>query len=651
MARGAFLIAAAALAVQPGTAQAQDFAPSSAATEAVYDAARIGLDWSDERDFDAAERGLIARYPDAVVRGPSGNVVWTFPDYAAMRHAEPPAAVHPLLWRQSRLNAANGLFEVVPGVYQLRGFDLANRTVVEGRDGIIVIDPLTSVEVARAGLELYFQHRPRRPVTAVIYTHSHMDHYGGVRGVVDEVDVITGRVRIIAPNGFLREAVSENVTAGNAMLRRTIYYSGVMVPPAQRGSLGAGLGPGVSNGTQSFIAPTEEVPEAGGSLIVDGVEFQFRSASQTEAPSEFVFYLPQFGVLDVAEVAVHTVHNLLTPRGAQVRDAARWAEVIDGMLGEFGGSAQVMIGSHHWPSWGSAAITEHLTAQRDFYKFTHDRALHLANTGLTMNEIAAQMDLPPALARQWTLQDYYGTLGSAGRAVFQRYLGWYDGNPANLNRLPEAERAPRMIAYMGGAEAVLTRARADFAAGDYRWVAEVLNQLIFAEPDNAAARELQAQALTQLGYQQVSATWRNVYLTAARELREGVVPIPTAARSNDFVSQMSPQMLFDYAGVALSPERSAGVSVALVVDVAGAEEPLLVEVDNQLLRYRPALPTDTATRITLPKAALDALLSRRLEAGDGIAAGQVQVAGDPADVSRFFQLFEVFAPSFNLVTP
>lgn len=629
---------------------AQDTSPTQHTLQ-VYEEAGNELDWQDEGDFAAAERGLIARHPQRQVRDAEGAVVWTFPDYQAMRHASPPSGVHPVLWRQSRLNAANGLFEVVTGVYQLRGFDLANMTIIEGESGIIVVDPLTSVEIARAALELYYQHRERRPVVAVIYTHSHMDHYGGVRGVVDEADVIAGQVEIIAPDSFLREAVSENVTAGNAMLRRTIYYSGIMVPPEQRGNTGAGLGPGVSNGVQSFIAPTVEIPEPGGTRVIDGVTFEFRTANDTEAPSEMMFYLPEFGVLDVAEVATHTVHNVLTPRGAQVRDTARWWQAIDAVLNEYGDEAQVMIASHHWPSWGAEDIRTHLENQRDFYKFAHDRALNLANRGLTMDEIAAQMELPPSLSSQWTLQDYYGTLGSAGRAVFQRYLGWYDGNPANLNRLPTAETAARTVAYMGGADSILERAEADFEAGEYQWVVEVLNQLLFAEPDNERARELQARTLTQLGYQQISATWRNVYLTAARELREGVVPIPTGARSGDFVSQMSPQMLFDYAGIALSQERAAGMELALIVSVEGEETPLVVEVSDALLLYRAAGDADDLTQVTLTKPMLDALLSRRVEASDALAAGEVSVEGDAEKVIEFFSLFDVFAPDFNLVIP
>ncbi len=646
--RRALTAVVAALAVP---AAAQEVPAPTAHTLEVYRNAGSQLDWTDERDFDAAERGLIARYPDAQVLAEDGSVVWTFPDYEALRNAPPPAGVHPVLWRQSRLNAANGLFEVVPGIYQLRGFDLANMTVIEGESGVIVVDPLTSVEIARAALELYYAHRPRRPVTAVIYTHSHMDHYGGVRGVVDEADVRAGRVQIVAPANFLHEAVSENVTAGNAMLRRTIYYSGIMVPPQQRGATGAGLGPGVSNGVQSFIAPTQEIPKPGATREIDGITFVFRTANDTEAPSEMMFYLPQFGVLDIAEVATRTVHNVLTPRGAQVRDTARWWQAIDAVLAEFGGEADVMIGSHHWPSWGEAAIREQLDNQRDFYKFAHDRALALANRGANMDEIAAQMQLPSSLAGQWTLQDYYGTLGSAGRAVFQRYLGWYDGNPANLDPLPQVEAAQRTLAYMGGADAVLARARQDYAAGDYQWVAQVLNTLVFAEPDNVEARALQADALTQLGYQQVSATWRNVYLTAARELRHGVVPIPTGARSGDFLSQMSAAMLFDYAGIALSAERAAGVDLALVVDLAG-EQPMLVEVDDGLLRYRVAAGDgDDATTIALSKTTLDALLSRQTSVGEALERGELTVRGDPAKVEKFYALFDPFSPNFNLVTP
>jgi alkyl sulfatase BDS1-like metallo-beta-lactamase superfamily hydrolase len=358
-------------------------------------------------------------------------------------------------------------------------------------------------------------------VKAVIYTHSHMDHFGGVKGVIDVAAVRAGRVPVIAPLNFIREAIVENVTAGNAMQRRTAYYSGAGLPKDAQGSVDAGLGAAVAVGTASFIAPTDEIRSARDTRVVDGVKIEFTQASNTEAPSEMVLYFPQFKVLDMAETAAHTVHNLLTPRGAQVRSAEAWSAALNDALDRYGARSEALIGQHHWPSWGQEAITRHLRHQRDFYRFVRDAALHLANQGDNMDEIGEKLVLPAELARDWSLQDYYGTLRGAGKAVFQYYLGWYDGNPSNLQRLPPVEAARRYIRYMGGADAVIARARQDFEAGDYRWVTEVLNHVIFAEPGNEAAKDLQARSFEQLGYQQVSATWRNLYLVAAQELRAG----------------------------------------------------------------------------------------------------------------------------------
>ncbi|MCL6250049.1 MBL fold metallo-hydrolase [Altererythrobacter sp. KTW20L] len=634
-----------------GAAIAQDDATPS--TRAALAQAQAGFDWSDERDFIAALRGRIAVFPDAEIRAADGRTVWRFADEEALRASPVPPTVHPLLWRQQQLNAISGLFEVGEGVYQVRGFDLANMTIIEGERGVIVVDPLTTVEVARAALEFYFTHRPRRPVTAVIYTHSHLDHFGGVRGVITPEQVAAGEVAVIAPANFLVEAISENLTAGNAMLRRTIYYSGLMLAPGPFGSVGAGLGPGVSNGTQSFIAPTEEVGGPIANRTIDGVEFVFLAANGTEAPSEFVFYLPQQRILNVAEVAVHTMHNVLTPRGAKARDAALWWHTIDAMIANFGDRTDVLIGQHHWPSWGNRDALDHLVSQRELYKAVHDRSLHLANQGVTIDEIGDAMERPAGLAGTFSVQDHYGTFGSAGQATYQYYLGWYNGNPAHLDPLPSADSAARTIAYMGGADAVLARAREDFGAGEYRWVAEVLDKLVFADPANAAARELQAQTLTQLGYQQSSATWRNVYLTAARELRGGVVPIPPGARSADYLASMTAPMLLDYSGIALSPERARDVDIAIALHFTDLDERYAVTVARGLLQYARMESPDRgpALALALDRATFDALITRRTDLGDVLAEARAAVSGDPAEAARFFTLFEQFTPDFEIVAP
>jgi alkyl sulfatase BDS1-like metallo-beta-lactamase superfamily hydrolase len=629
---------------------AQDGASPS--TTAVYSQVADQFDWTDTADFDAAWRGLVAAYPDSEIRAADGRVVWRFADAAALHATPVPPTVHPLLWRQQQLNAISGLFRVADGVYQVRGFDLANMTIIEGSRGVIVVDPLTSVEVASAALEFYFSHRPRRPVSAVIYTHSHLDHFGGVRGVVTSEEVASGAVPIMAPANFMAEAVAENLTAGNAMLRRTIYYSGLMLQPGPFGSVGAGLGPGVANGTQSFIAPTEEIAGPVATRTIDGVDFVFMDAGGTEAPSEFIFFLPQTGVLDVSEVAVHTMHNVLTPRGAKVRDAGLWAQVIEAMMTRFGADTEVLIGQHHWPSWGREAALTHLAAQRDAYKAVHDRALHLANQGVTLGEMSDAMERPAGLAANFAVQDHYGTFGSAGQATYQYYLGWYDGNPAHLNPLPSPASAARYVSYMGGVDAVLERARMDFAAGEYRWVAEVLDKVIFADPTHSAARELQAQTLTQLGYQQSSATWRNVYLTAARELRSGVVPIPPGARSADYLASMTAPMLLDYAGIALSPQRAAGADIELEFAFTDLGEAYRVSVADGLLHYAAAAPDDPAiANVALDRSTFDALLTQRLTLAEAVTAGRAIVAGDQATGAQFFGLFDRFAPDFPIVTP
>lgn len=623
----------------------------SPSTTAVFEEALADFDWSDRSDFEAALRGLVARYPDPVIYGEAGNVVWTFRDDEAIRNQPAPPNVHPLLWRQQQLNAIHGLFRVTDRVYQIRGFDLANMTIIEGETGLVIIDPLTTIEVSRAGLDLYYSHRGHKPVVAVIYTHSHMDHFGGVRGVISPEDVASGKVQVIAPGDFLEEAVSENVSAGNAMLRRTIYYSGIMVPPGPEGPTGAGLGPGVSNGQQSFIAPTEEIGEDLASRTIDGVEIVFMGANGTEAPSEFAMYLPQFRLLNVSEVAVRTLHNVLTPRGAKARDAALWWQAIDRMITEFGEGTDVLVGQHHWPTWGNAAAITHLENQRDLYKAVHDRSLNLANRGFTMHEIGERMELPPGLEDVWSVQDFYGTFGSGGKATYQFYLGWYDGNPANLDQLPADQSAAHYAEYMGGADAILARAQADFDAGRFRWVAEVLNRLVFAEPENMAARELQARTLEQLGYQQVSATWRNVYLTAARELREGVVPIPPGARLDDFLVNMSPEMLLDYAGIALSPAKAGSASILLNLDFGSGGGIYQVAVRGGLLNYRAGAAQDPDAIVRLDKRAFDQLLNGRIALADAAAQDMVAISGNAAKAGEFFGLFDTFAPDFNIVTP
>ncbi|WP_304188144.1 alkyl/aryl-sulfatase, partial [Phenylobacterium aquaticum] len=502
---------------------------ATGATRAAQAALAAALPPEDGADMARARRGFIDTAPNARVETARGGVAWDLATFAFQADDEVcPDTVNPSLWRQAQLNLNHGLFQVTEGIYQVRGFDLSNITFVEGDEGFIVIDPLTSSEPAAAALALMRKHRGDKPVSAVIYTHSHVDHYGGIKGVLSDADIAAG-ARIVAPEGFLAEAVSENVLAGNAMSRRATYMYGALLPRGPRGHVDSGLGKAVSSGQVSLIAPTESISKTGTRLTLDGVEIVFQVTPGTEAPAEMNFFFPRHRALCMAENCTCQLHNLYTPRGAQVRDAKAWSFYIDEAIDLFAKDSDVLFASHHWPRWGQADQVAFLETQSDLYKFIHDQTLRMANHGLTPLEIAERMALPPSLAAEWHTRGYYGTLSHNTKAVYQRYLGWFDGNPANLHKHPPVEAGQRYVDLAGGGEALLAKARAAFEAGDYRWVAELANHLVFAEPDNMEARDLQADALEQMGYQAESAPWRDFYLTGAQELRH-VRPAPTSPR-------------------------------------------------------------------------------------------------------------------------
>lgn len=647
---GLCLMVVSAMAI-PAVAATDKNDAATAATRGVFAKAVKSKDWDNRDDFANARRGFIAKPDYPQILSDDGKVVWTFKDFDAILHQKAPPTVNPILWRQVQLNASTGLFKVADRIYQVRGFDLADMTIIEGKTGIIVMDPLTSVESARAALKFYYTQRPKRPVVAVIYSHSHMDHFGGVKGVISEDDIKSGRVAVYAPLGFDKEAISESVLAGNAMLRRTIYYSGVVLPHDATGTVDAGLGPGVANGRRSYIAPTEEITQPVEDKVIDGVRIEFRLANGTEAPSEMVMYFPDDKVLDVAEVAVHTVHNLLTPRGAKVRDPMKWVNALDGLIKAYGSRAEVMIGQHHWPTWGQEAIVKHLRYQRDFYKYAHDETMHLANEGYTMAEIGDTLKLPDGLANAWTLQDYYGTLGSAGKAIYQFYLGWYDGNPAHLQKLPETESAGLYVDYMGGADAILTKARRDYEAGKYRWVVEVLDHLVFAQPNNMRARNLEADAFQQMGYQQVSATWRNLYLMAAFELRHGIVAIPPSAQADDFTRSMTPEMILEFAGIALSPEKTAGQTLRATLDLTDSKRVFGITLKDCVLNYGEGALSQPDVTLEMSKTTLSDLISRRISWQQAVDRKLVQSKGKTKGFEDMLAALTVFTPDFGLVTP
>ena len=623
------------------------------ATTAANAALRDLLPFEDTTDFGLAERGLLAPLPDSVTTA-DGGPVWDARKFDFVA-GDAPDTVNPSLWRQERLSGISGLFEVVDGIYQVRSLDLSNISFVRGETGWIVLDPLITAEVAAAALELVNTHVERRPVTAVVYSHSHADHFGGVRGVCSPEDVAAGRVRIVAPEGFTFEAVSENVMAGNAMTRRASYMYGNLLPPAPTGQVGAGLGKTTSTGTFGLLEPTDLIGHGDTSIVLDGVELQTLYTPDTEAPAEFVFHLPAWRALWTAEVVTHVQHNLYTLRGAQVRDALGWAKAIDAMIARFEADTDLVFASHHWPTWGHDEALTLLRTQRDTYRFLHDETLRLANHGETMLEIAEQLELPPALARTWSSRGYYGSVNHNVKAIYQRYLGFFDGNPATLHPHPPVEAATRYVAYMGGADAILERARADHEAGDDRWVAEVVRHVVFADPDNVEARHLLADALTQLGYQAESGPWRNFYLTGAKELRDGVMVLPTpTTTSPDVIAAMPTSLILDYLAIRLTHPDAAHLAGTTLLVLPDVDERHLLELSNGVLHNRlvPAGADVTAdATITLPRARLNELLAADDPAAAMTSGDGVHVEGDPTALLSAFDLLDDFPFWFDIVTP
>ena len=613
------------------------------------------LPFEDERDFDEASRGFIAPLPDGHVLKPGGEFVFDPDRLAFVRgRQQAPDTVNPSLWRQARLIAEGGLFKVCERIYQVRGYDISNLTVIEGDTGIIVVDPLISVETARAALELYFEHRPTKPVVAVIHSHSHVDHYGGVRGVVDEADVRSGKVKVIAPEGFLEAAVSENVLAGNVMNRRSMYQFGPLLAPDDQGTVGTGLGSGISLGTVTLIDPTDHITEDGQRMVIDGLTFEFMPTPDTEAPAEMHWYIEELKALTAAENCVHTMHNTYPIRGAQVRDPQAWSMYLNETIERWGASAEVMYGMHHWPSWGRDRIVEMLSKGRDAYRYINDQTLRLANHGQTPNEIAAEVRLPESLARHWAVRDYYGTISHNVKATYTRYLGWYDGNPANLDALPPVDAARRYVEYMGGATAVKERARDSFDQGEYRWVAEVMKHVVFADPSDQEARELAADAMEQLGYQAESSTWRNAYLTGTQELRFGTpnIPIDAQTASPDTITALTLQMLFNYLAVRLDGPAAAGRTITLNLTLPDTNEVAWLRLENGALSHSvERTARDADATVTVERAVLNRIVSGKLGLEEAISSGLVTVTPHAAPLVELMGLLDSFSRWFAVIEP
>ena len=619
-----------------------DSTVASASVRAANEAVRAALPFDDTQDFEDARRGFIGRLDPCVVRAADGRVVWDNESYRAFLQGEPPATVNPSLWRQSQLNTIDGLFEVVPGIYQVRGLDLSNITFVEGGTGVLVIDPLISSETAAAALALYRGHRGDRPVVAVVYTHSHADHFGGVKGVTTQDDVDAGLCAVIAPEGFMEHVIAEGVYAGTAMARRAAYMYGAALPRGPQSQVGVGLAQTTSTGTLSLIAPTDTIRATGETRTVDGVRIEFQLTPGTEAPAEMNLMFPDHDALCMAENATHVLHNVLTIRGALVRDARIWARYITEAIDLFGERMDVVFASHHWPTWGRQRALTFMGQQRDLYAYLHDQTLRMLNQGMTGSEIAEAMTMPPALEAAWHARGYYGSVSHNTKAIYQRYMGWYDGNPAHLWQHPPVAAGRRYVAAMGGAEAVLRVGREAFGAGDFRWAAEVLSHLVFAEPDNAEAKSLLADTLEQLGFGSENGTWRSAYLAGAFELRHGSFGTPLST-SPDMMRALSPEQVFDAIAIRVNGPRAWGESLTIGIALTDAGESHRLELRNGVLVHRTAPADGADVVLRLPRAALVGLLAGQL---DGVS-----VEGDPTVLGRLMAVLDAPDPDFAIVTP
>ncbi len=610
-----------------------------------------GFPFSDTQDFDDTERGFIARATTRQITAADGRVVWDLDAYRFLD--EPPTdTAHASLWRQGQLLIRDGLFEVVPGIYQLRGFDLSVMSVIEGDTGVIVIDPLISKETAAAAWALYQEHRGPRDVVAMIYTHSHIDHFGGVKGVIDEADVDAGRISVIAPEGFMEEAVAENVFVGTAMGRRSDFMYGAALPKAPDGQIGCGLGQTTSTGEPTLIPPTIDITATGQELTIDGVRIVFQMTPGTEAPAEMNFYFPDHKALCTAENTSHTLHNIVTLRGAQVRDARRWAAYLTETIELWGDDLEVVFASHHWPTWGRERAVEFLAMQRDMYAYLHDQTLRLMNLGHVGSEIAEMLELPPALAEQWHTHGYYGSVSHNVKAVYQRYLGWYDGNPAHLWPHPPVAAAERYVSAMGGADAAVALARAAFDEGDLRWAVEVLNHVLFADEHHAAARALQADAFERIAFGAENGTWRNVFLVGAKELRDGEPATAANRGAPDLLGALSVEQMLSSVAIRIDGPKAWNEHLVLSFVITDLDETYVFELRNGVANHRrTTAPAEGGTTLSLARRSLIALFTGRLDFAAALADGTIVLDGDPAALGTLVSVIGKTERNFPIVTP
>ncbi len=626
--------------------------PATQATKEAQAQVLTSLPFDNTEDFKLAKRGLIARPDPLIIKNDNGEIIWDMSglDYL---NGPRPDTVNPSLWRQAKLNAIYGLFQVTDRIYQIRGFDLANMTLIEGDTGWIIVDPLTATETVRAAMEVVDTHFGKRPIKAILSTHSHVDHFGGIRALANEEDLASGKIRFVAPVGFVEEAASENVIAGNAMGRRATYMFGNLLPASVQGNVDSGLGKGVAFGTISLLTPTDVVTATGQKLVLDGVTFEFQNVPGAEAPAEFIFYLPEFKALCLAEEVNAVMHNLYTPRGAKTRDALIWSRHLTDTLELFGDRMDLAFGSHHWPRWGRKDAFEYISKQRDMYRFMHDQTVRLMNSGYTSTEISNMLDLPPSLRQEFYNRDYYGTVSHNVRAVYNFYLGYFDAVPANLNPLAPSVRAEKYVALAGGPEGVIAKAKTAFDAGEYRWAAELLNHLVFAAPDNEPAKNLLADSYEQMGYQAESGPWRNFYLTGAQELRRGILkPERVRTVSPDLIASVPTFMFLDFMGVRFDPEDADDLKVKINLDFTDTDEQFVLSLENSVLNNIPGKQDPEANAsLKLTRALFNRVALGETNFAKEIVLGNVKFSGNPLALTRVFGRLQEFDPWFNIVTP
>jgi alkyl sulfatase BDS1-like metallo-beta-lactamase superfamily hydrolase len=640
---------------QPAMA-ADSAKPATEATKAANAAVLKELPFNNKQAFEDSKRGFIAPLENGgLVKNAKGEVIWDLPKFDFLSGDKPaPDTVNPSLWRQAQImQHFTGLFEVTEGVYQVRGLDLSNITFIEAPEGVIVMDPLISAETAKAGLDLYRKHRGDKPVVAVIFSHSHLDHYGGVMGVISHEDIESGKVKIYAPEGFTEAALNESVIGGNRQTRLSGYQYSQLVERSPTGNMTSGLGLDTSKGTVTFAVPTNVITKPVQKETIAGLDFEFMLAPDTEAPAEMFFYIPKYKALSTAEDAVHNQHNVYSLRGAKVRSAYNWGKYLKLADERWGDEAEVLYAPHHWPIWGKEHISEHLTKQSAAYKYINDQSIRLANSGYDMIEAAEMLELPKALQEEWSLRGYYGTTNHNVKAAIDKQFGWYNGNPATLHPLPRVPAAKRYVEYMGGADTILEKAKADFDKGDYRWVMQVLMQVVYADPSNMEARNLMAAASEQLGYQSEAGTWRGWYLSAAKDLREGVKPLPVLGfASPDTVAAMPLELFFDYLSIRLDGPKAEGKTIKLNLDFPDTKDKYLLVVQYGVLQYHKDQQADDAdASLTLDRATLNDIIGGKLTVEQGITDGKIKLDGEPKKFEEFVGLLDTFDPWYQVVMP